>query len=152
MVQEKVIEIIVYLLSEMTKNKQLGEVDMKNLSEMGYTKSEINTAVNWVYSKIEQDVYVFSDERKKSNSHRFLHQVEKEAIEPDAYGYLIELRELGLLTDIDVEKIIAKIFLSGYSRVALREMREITASHLLDTNGMRGENGKVFLGPDTLVN
>lgn len=136
----------------MRNNKQLGEIDMQNLSEMGYTQSEINTAVNWVYSRIEEGIYLFSDKGKKSKSHRFLHQLEREVIEPDAFGYLIETKELGLLNDIDVEKIIEKIFLSGYVKVTLRDMKEITASYLLDVNDMKGGNRKIIFGPDTRIN
>ena len=42
--QEKVIEIIVYILNEMRNSKHINEIDIKRLNSDGYTDAEINTA------------------------------------------------------------------------------------------------------------
>jgi uncharacterized protein Smg (DUF494 family) len=65
MLYEKIIEIIVYLLSELKANKQLTEVDMHKLENLGYTPNEINTAFSWVYSKIYAGEKIFVNDKKK---------------------------------------------------------------------------------------
>ena len=112
MLYEKIIEIIVFLLGELKKNKQLAEIDLENLSSLGYTQNEINTAFGWIYSKIYAGEKIFNEDTIKSRSFRMLHDVEKNVIAPEAYGYLIQLKELGLITDMDIEVIIDKIMLS----------------------------------------
>jgi uncharacterized protein Smg (DUF494 family) len=152
MVQEKVIEIIVYLLAELKNNKQLGDIDLQSLSNMGYTQSEINSAFSWIYSKIHTGEKVFRDEKRTGKSHRFLHDLEKNMIEPDAFGYLVELKELGLLNELDVEMILEKIMLSGYTRVSLKDIKNITAGYLLDVNEMTNHNKRIIINPDDSVN
>ena len=152
MIQEKVIEIIVYLLGELKDKKQLGDIDVQNLSSMGYTQSEINSAFSWIYSKINAGETVFASKQKTGKSHRFLHEIEKNMIEPEAFGYLVELKELGLLNDMDVETILEKILISGYSKVALKDMKVITAGYLLDVNDMKSNDRRIMMNPDDSVN
>ena len=71
MLYEKIIEIIVFLLSELKNNKQLAEVDMDNLANLGYTQNEINTAFSWVYSKIYAGEKIFLDPQKDTRSQVF---------------------------------------------------------------------------------
>src|SRR5438046_4866387 len=117
MLYEKIIEIIVYLLAEIKENKHIGEADMENLSKLGYTQNEINTAFSWIYTKIYAGEKIFNDENTRSKSFRMLHDVEKNVVTPEAYGYLIQLRELGVITDMDIEVIIDKIMLSSYNKI-----------------------------------
>ena len=70
MLYEKIIEIIVYLLSELKANKQLTEVDMHKLENLGYTQNEINTAFSWVYSKIYAGEKIFVNDNKRKLTHR----------------------------------------------------------------------------------
>ena len=50
----------------------------------------------------------------------------------DAMGYLIQRKELGMITDMDEELIIDKIFLAGYQKVGVDELKLIISSLLFD--------------------
>jgi len=152
MLYEKIIEIIVYLLAEMKVKKQIGKDDMENLSSLGYTQNEINTAFSWIYTKIHAGEKVFNDNKTVSKSHRVLHNAESFVISPESHGYLIQLRELGLLTDMDLEVIIDKIMLSGYTNVELEDMKIIIAGYLLDTEDMNNNNRRIMLNANDTVN
>ena len=152
MLYEKIIEIIVYLLSEMKKNKQLGEIEVEQLSNLGYTQNEINTAFSWIYSKIYAGEKIFTDETVKSRSFRVLHDVEKNVITPEANGYLIQLRELGLITDMDIETIIDKIMLSAYNKVEVEDMKSYIAAYLLDLDDMNNSNRRIALNTNDTIN
>jgi uncharacterized protein Smg (DUF494 family) len=151
MLYEKIIEIIVYLLSELKNNKQLADVDTGKLENLGYTQNEINTAFSWVYSKIYAGEKIFVEDARETTSHRFLHDVEQNRISPDSFGYLIQLKELGLLNNMDIDLIIDKIMISSYSRVELDDMKIIIASHLLDIDEMTDSNSRMMINTNDTI-
>lgn len=131
--QEKIIEIIVFLINEMRNNKRLGDIDLRVLSDHGYTQNEISTAFSWLFDKINMGENILIDqEPNRPHSYRILHEAERTVITPEAQGYLIQLRELGLLDDTTVETIIDRIMMAGFSTVDLSEMKILVASILFD--------------------
>jgi len=152
MFYERVIEIIVLLLDELKINKQLGEVDVQKLAKLGYTQNEINTAFSWIYTKIHAGEKIFDSEKSDSRSHRVLHEVEKNVISLEAYGYIIQLRELGLLNDMEIEDLIDKIMASGYMKVTQEDMKAFIAGYLLDIDDMNNTNKRVMLNTNDTIN
>lgn len=152
MLYEKIIEIIVYLLNELRNNKQLGEVDLENLTKLGYSANEINTAFSWVYSKIHAGESIFKSEIKGHKSFRILHELEKNVISPEAYGYLIQLHELGLINDSDIEVIIERVMLSSYSKVDAPDMKAYVAAFLLGVDDMTNNNRRIMINTDNTIN
>jgi uncharacterized protein Smg (DUF494 family) len=152
MLYEKIIEIIVFLLTEIKNNKQLAEIDTDKLSKLGYTQNEINTAFSWVYSKLYSGEKVFSEEQKDTKSQRFLHDVEQNIISPEAYGYLIQLKELGLLNNMDIDIIIDRAMVSSFSKVELADMKLMIASYLLDIDDMNDSNSRMMINTKDTIN
>ena len=151
MLYEKIIEIIVYLLSELKNNKQLTEVDMDKLENLGYTQNEINTAFSWVYSKIYAGEKIFVNDKKDTRSQRFLHDVEQNVITPEAFGYLIQLKELGLISNLDSDLIIDKIMVSSYNKVDREDMKMIIATYLLDIEDMNDTNSRMMINTNDTI-
>ena len=67
-VQDKVIEIIVYILNELKKGREITEKDIDRLTAKGYTGSDINTALEWFYEKMNSSEVMYSDSKSKSKS------------------------------------------------------------------------------------
>jgi uncharacterized protein Smg (DUF494 family) len=131
--QEKIVEIIVYLIHEMRHDKRLGEIDLGVLADRGYTDNEISTAFSWLFDKINLGERILSDEGGSSpHSFRVLHDAERAVLRADAYGYLIQLRELGLLDDIDVEMVVDRIMMAGFTSVGEQELKSVVASVMFD--------------------
>ncbi|MBR9977618.1 MAG: DUF494 family protein [Bacteroidetes bacterium] len=131
--QERIVEIIVYLIHEMQTDKRLGEVDLRALSERGYTQNEISTAFSWLFDKIHLGDNILAQEnRSHVHSHRVLHDSERSVITSEAYGYLLELRELRLLDDMDIELAIDRIMMAGFGSVGINEMKSVIASIIFD--------------------
>lgn len=152
MFYERVIEIIVFLLTELKESKQLSEVDLQKLTKLGYTQNEINTAFSWVYSKVHSGEKIFSGSGTTARSHRILHEVEKNVIEPEAFGYLIQLRELGLVNDTDFEVIIDRIMASGYMKVNKEDVKYFLAGFLLDIEDADNKNNHIMLNINDTIN
>jgi uncharacterized protein Smg (DUF494 family) len=134
--QERIIEIIVYLVNEMRNNKSLGEIDVKVLEEGGFTPAEIGVAFSWLFDRLAVNDEIVSQSSRGERSYRILHDVEKMVISPEAQGYLIQLRELGILSDAMVETVIDRAMISGYTSIGLRETRIIVASLVFEKEGV----------------
>ena len=80
-----------------------------------------------------------------TRSQRFLHETEQNIVSAEAYGYLVQLKELGLINNMDIDLIIDKIMISSYSLVSKEEMKSIIASYLLDLDDMHDMNSRVMI-------
>ena len=143
--QDKIIEIIVYILSEIKNLKQINEIDLEGLTKVGYTENEINTAFAWLYSKINRGENIFKGKKESDKSKRFFHEAEKNTLTTEAMGYLMMLMELGLLSDDDEELILDKIFYSGLQKIELTELKSIIASLILDLENKSEKLDRLFL-------
>ncbi len=144
--QERIVEIIVYLIHEMQADKRLGEIDLRVLSDKGYTQNEISTAFSWLFDKIHLGDNILSEgNRRLPHSHRVLHESERSVISPDAHGYLLQLRELGLLDDMDIELAIDRIMMAGFGAVGIDEMKSVIASIIFDYDDSNSIGSRLML-------
>ena len=129
--QERLIEIIVFLLEEFkqtTNNENYKDLS-KELVSLGYTENEINLAFSWIFNHLQNKQLGAEEEfQLAENSNRILHDVEKMVITADAYGYLLQMTHLGLLTDYDLELVIERALSIGTSNITLEDVKSIAAS------------------------
>ncbi len=143
--QEKVLEIIVHILSQIKSDKRLNDIDVDALAKEGYTDAEINSAFAWIYSKIEQGESLFIEKNKTNKSHRFFHHAEKSIITNDAIGYLIQMKELGLISDLDEELIIDRIFFLGYQKAGIPEIKTVLTTLIFNFDGKSDKLERLIL-------
>ncbi|MGA3286685.1 MAG: DUF494 family protein [Bacteroidota bacterium] len=146
--QERIVEIILYLVSELRSNKRLSDVDVSSLTRDGYTQSEISSAFSWLFERLSLGKSMTDVTSGASTSHRMLNDTEKMVVESQAYGYLIQCQQLGLFNNIDVETIIERIMTAGFTTIGLPEMKSFVAGYLFD---MEGSNGQVSLGMNDTI-
>jgi uncharacterized protein Smg (DUF494 family) len=150
--KEKVVEILVYIMSEIRGKKPLNEIDLTDLKDRGYTQSEINAAFTWLYENVQTvRTGTMLPVRPAAGSRRILHDAEKMAFSTQAQGYLIQLGELGLLDDKDLEMVIERAMVAGYEKLSVAEVREIVASVLFSKEGKHpGSNHSTMNTEDTI--
>jgi Uncharacterized protein conserved in bacteria len=124
----KIIELIVLILNQIRSKKSIIENDFDLLIEEGYTIDEINTAIAWVYSRLNTGELIFQDELSISDSKRFFDLNEKRLLSVDSQGYLIMLLELGVITKSDLDIIIEKIRFSGMENINLENTKIFVTS------------------------
>ena len=146
--QERVVEIILFLVSELRSNKRLNDVDVSSLTRDGYTQSEISSAFSWLFERLSAGKSNADIASGASTSHRMLNDHEKMVIESQAYGYLIQCQQLGLLNNVNVETIIERIMMAGFAAVGLQEMKSFVAGYLFD---MENSNGQISLGTNDTI-
>ena len=151
--QEKIVEILIYLISELRKNVPMSDIDLTVLSQRGYLTTEISTAFNWLFEKISDGGTLITETAQSSpHSHRVLHDAERMIITADAYGYLIQLRQLGLISDMDIEVIIDRIMMSGYISVDSNEMKSIAATYLAESDDSFNSGSRTMLNSKDTIN
>ena len=146
--QERVVEIILFLVSELRSNKRLNDVDVSSLTRDGYTQSEISSAFSWLFERLSEGKSNTDIASGAITSHRMLNDPEKMVVGLQAYGYLIQCQQLGLLNNVDVETIIERIMIAGFAAVGLPEMKSFVAGYLFD---IENSNGQISLGNNDTI-
>jgi uncharacterized protein Smg (DUF494 family) len=133
--QDKVVELIIRILNEITSQKiQLQEVNVKDLEKLGYSMADMKVAFSWLFDKLCLNDFRPIPKSEKNHSLRVLHDIEKMVVSPEAYGYLIQLRELNIVTDSEIESIIENIMVSHSNLILLDEMKVIVSSFIFETD------------------
>ncbi len=150
--KEKVVEILVHIMSEMQGKESLQDIDLTDLKNRGYTQSEINAAVSWLYEHVQAPgVRSTRPGESGRGSRRVFHEVERTVFATSAQGYLIQLAELGILDEHDMEAVIDRAMMSGYERLSVAEVRDIVTAVLsAREGGMRGSRHSPLTGEDTI--
>ena len=154
---ERLVEILIFLMQEIQHNRKgMDQLDglSKELREQGYTENEINAAFSWLFERIEaqKDDVFLKDQGAGESSFRVLHEVEKMVLSPKAYGYILQLRELGLITQAEMEQIIERAMMLGVPQIDIEDVKSIVASIFF--NGEDSEFpqlGKSILDTDGIV-
>ena len=154
---ERLVEILIFLMQEIQHNRKgMDQLDglSKELREQGYTENEINAAFSWLFERIEaqKDDVFLKDQGAGEGSFRVLHEVEKMVLSPKAYGYILQLRELGLITQAEMEQIIERAMMLGVPQIDIEDVKSIVASIFF--NGEDSEFpqlGKSILDTDGIV-
>jgi uncharacterized protein Smg (DUF494 family) len=156
--RERIMEIVFFLLSEIKENKALAEIDLKPLSVRGFSEIEISTAFSWLIDKFSQgseDPLILSMPfGKKHNvlgaqqgpaSFRVYHEIESSVISREARGFMMQMLELGILSDSDLEFMIDRIMLSGVPDASLEEVKEFVSSMIFHFDAPYAPRGRVML-------
>jgi len=152
MMKEKVVEILIYIMSEIQGEKALQDIDLSDLKSRGYTQSEINSAMTWLFEHVHGiETGTAASIRSARGSRRMLHEAERMSLSTAAQGYLIQLAELKLLDDKDLELVIERAMVSGYEKLTVAEVRDLVAAVLSAKEGkLPGSNRSLPAREDTV--
>ena len=147
--KEKIVEILIYLMSEIRENKHVGDIDLGSLTRKGYTQTEISAALSWLYESMHVTETGSQVAPPVPGSWRILHDAEKQVIGTEGYGYLVQLRTLGIIDDTDLESVIERAMMSGYEKLSFEDIREIVGSVILVHQG-DGTKRSTITSKDTI--
>lgn len=142
---QRIVEILMYVIGEIQSRRiKLDEIEgiSDELLQRGFSQRDVATAISLV-----ADRYAGESQRTQvgsptgAHSHRVLHEVERQYVSPEAYGYLIQMSNLGILDYNDLEELLEHCMLLGNLNVGSDEMKMLVATHLLDKDPRPGEGG-----------
>ncbi len=151
---ERVVDILVYIMSEIRDGKPAPnhlEVISRDLQDRGYTKNEISSAFSWLYERCQADneELVHHAGPTLENSFRVLHDMERIVISPEGYGYLLQLKHLGILGDAEIEQTIERAMMLGTTRLSEAAVKSLVASTLFNLEG--ASDGAFFVFEDSTI-
>jgi uncharacterized protein Smg (DUF494 family) len=133
--ERHIVEILVILMREYPEGAirpDEFEPLANDLIGLGYTQQEIEAALFWYYNRQELRAQNRGDNRFEKGAFRFLHEAERAVITPEAYGYLIELQQLELITLSEMDAIIERAVMIGGRKVDIEEIKMFIAAMITD--------------------
>lgn len=134
---ERINQIIDFLMDKIARRRDPIGISLEALSQQllqkGYTEGEINKAVEWVIMNLNQD-QVGGTVRGRGvppPALRILVPEERHFFAEDAYGYLIQLQSLGIISPIHIEQVLERCFMMGLNRVELEDVKLVVTQVLL---------------------
>ncbi|MCO5252685.1 MAG: DUF494 domain-containing protein [Candidatus Kapabacteria bacterium] len=150
---ERVIEIIVYLISELRSKRNFADINVQHLKDLGYTTSEISTAFSWIADKFDfQEFNTRKTLFTSPNSFRILHPAEMDMFTKEAYGHMIQLHSLGIIENEHIEHIIDRAIVTG-NILDIRTLKYFVASAIFDIDGALAANtARIILTGNESIN
>ena len=152
--EQHIVEILVILMRDYPDGAMRPE-DFEPLTndliKRGYTQNEIETALFWFHNRQAVRDASVEAEGLAPDSFRILHDIERSILTPRAYGYLIELKQLGLITLAELDAIVEKAVLLGGRKVDTEEIKMFIAAQIMEQQGgfsMPGLNFFLKTPPD----
>lgn len=148
----RVLEIVVFLMSHIKDHQ--GQLD--NLEDVstylksnGFTDNEISSAYSWVLDQLQSDSQVILEDSQSAVSTRILTEQERRHFAPDAIGYLLQLKYLGLISDGLLEVILERAAYMGPLPIDLEQLKIILGALLFrEPDFIEAGHQQIFLLPD----
>lgn len=150
---ERIVDIIVFVVSELKHNKPINEIDVSELEKKGYTRTEISTAVSWIVDRFElPDKFLKTEEYINKDSFRVLHDGEKDLFTTEALGEMLQLYSLGLLSNEHIEMMIEQTLTYGYSQIDSYHLKMFVAGIMFNSQTSNFPGNRVMLSGDEKIN
>jgi len=134
--QDRIVEILVYVLNEVrNERKGIEDIDTSILERKGYSQAEITVAFSWLLDRLNNrrgDAALPADEQPPS--FRVLNEFEKHIITPEASGHLMQLRSLGIISEMELETVIERCIMSGFEALDVATVQTVVASVLFEAD------------------
>jgi len=116
---QDMLDLLTFIAENMGKGEGIERI-REVILEKGYTEKEMNLALNYL-------LLTSGAQREKGGWHktRVLHPIESAFISPEAYGYLLKLRALGIVNGIQLERIIEEVLMDTERIVTLDELKKV---------------------------
>lgn len=149
LMNEKIIDIILYLVNEIRQDKPIELIDVSELSDDGYTVAEIGAAFSWLVDRSSGPLSAAED--RSRTSFRILHESERELFTSEAYGYVIQLLEIGLLSGIELETIINRAQVAGLYALTIADVKAMASVLLIESGEIGFGSGRMMLYSHDMV-
>jgi uncharacterized protein Smg (DUF494 family) len=135
---ERLVEIIVAIVDRLVDRghgPDTVEGITRSLMVEGYNAQEINTAFMWLYHTVDES---FFEEGKivlsgrSRGAVRVLNDFERTMITPEAYGYVLQLGQLGLLDNLQIEEVLDRAMYMCGDMVELIDVKRVVPSIILE--------------------
>jgi uncharacterized protein Smg (DUF494 family) len=135
---ERLVELIIAIIDRLIDRRaDVGSVEnlTNTLVADGYTVGEINNAFMWLYQAADESLFETSGAVPHSgpkSTLRMLNEFERTLFTTQAYGYILQLSQLGLLDDLQIEELIERAMYTCAEMVEINDIKRIVPSIILE--------------------
>jgi uncharacterized protein Smg (DUF494 family) len=147
---ERIIDIILYLVTQIRQNTPIESIDVQDLAADGYTQAEIGAAFSWL---VDRATFANGGHGPSSNRKvfRVLHDSERALFRPDAYGYLLQLFEIGLLDDSELETVINRAHVAGLFNLNTGDIKSLVGLLFAESGDIGFGGSRLMLNSTDMV-
>jgi uncharacterized protein Smg (DUF494 family) len=159
--RNKIVDLIVYFARKIRLGESLTELKDDSISK--FNKSEISAAYSWIVQQyprlnskfdIKVEQYTINDMNYTPvdilSGHRVLHYAERILITPEAYGYLLELVEIGIIHQKLMESIIERVMFHTTDRITIESVKTMVQEHLFENQKSSKVNNSFLRGNESV--
>jgi len=148
---DRVMEIVVYIVNAMQSSLDeaiIGRFESLSqlLIEQGYTENEINSAFSWLIEKIPSNIDVDypMEQPPPDQQDRTWYSFDTSAFTPAGYNFLIQLRELDIIGELEIEQILDQSLKNGKHGISISEIKALVSSLIFSTDQVMDGSFFVF--------
>lgn len=147
---ERIIDIILYLVTQIRQETPIEHIDVNRLSAAGYTVAEIGAACSWLVDRATFGTAMApSDEPRRC--FRVLHESERRMFRPEAYGYLLQLFEIGLVDAGELETVINRAQIANLYALDTVEVKSLIGLLLAESGDLSFGGSRLMLNSHDVV-
>lgn len=130
--ETRVAAVLLQILEGVKKGESIQRVKT-HLLESGHSAGDVNLALSYLLHVSEAQADLPADERPdQSSGIRVLGEAERFVLSAEAYGYLLKLRELRLISALEMEQIVEDLLISTDDTAGLEEVKTAVAKFLIE--------------------
>ena len=159
--RNNIVDLIVYFARKIRLGESLNELKDDSINK--FNKSEISAAYSWIiqqYSRINSipepkiDLFTINSTAYTPDDipsgHRVLHYAERILITPEAYGYLLELVEIGIIDQKMMESIIERVMFHTTDRITIDSVKSMVQENLFENQKSSKVNNSFLRGNESV--
>ncbi len=131
------LDVLTFVLDEIRESSN-DDLDLQTIIDVmedeGFSEAEIESAMTWLLNHGDQLDRISSEQQRfvPRPMWRALNDIEEQSISPKAYSYLFHLRELNVLTDDNMEKVIDRAVDLRLHHMNVEDMKDLVAAVVLN--------------------
>ena len=159
--RNNIVDLIVYFARKIRLGESLNELKDDSISK--FNKSEISAAYSWIiqqYPRLNSRIDPKVEQYTLNNmsytpddilpGHRVLHYAERILITPEAYGYLLELVEIGIIDQKLMESIIERVMFHTTDRITIDSVKTMVQENLFENQKSSKVNNSFLRGNESV--
>lgn len=134
---KRFLDVLTFVLDEIDENGS-SDLDLETIVDVmqdeGFSDDEIQSAMTWILSQNNVLNSISTDQRSTvpRPMWRALNDIEEQTISPKAYSYLFHLRQINVLTDDNMEKVIDRAVDLRLNQMNVEDMKDLVAAVVLN--------------------
>jgi uncharacterized protein Smg (DUF494 family) len=143
--EQRIVEILMFVIGEIQSRRiNVDQFDgvSDDLLKQGFSKREVATAFSVFANRLTREIErVHVGEPSNLQSFRVLHEIEAQYVSPAAYGYLLHLIQLGVISHADMEELLERCMMVSAVSMETEDVKILVATYLFEKESFAGETG-----------